>query len=153
LGALIRLRGVRLPPVPDARIGLAGPLYGLGTAVAALGVYSLTHVKIWGIIANFGGVINLFNLIPVWQLDGSRGFHSLTRMQRGIILSLAAVLWLITSTPMLLLIAMGCTYRMFTKDWQTEPDNVGMMHFAGLLVALSAVIIFSAGATVTAGAQ
>jgi Zn-dependent protease len=27
-GALIQLRGVRPPPVPDARIGLAGPLMG-----------------------------------------------------------------------------------------------------------------------------
>ena len=153
LGAFIRLRGVRLPPIPDARIGLAGPVYGLSAALAALGVYSLTHLKIWGVIAYYGAFINLFNLIPVWQLDGSRGFHSLTRMQRGVILSLAAVLWLMTSTPMLLLVAMGCTYRMFTRDWQTEPDNHGMMQFAGLLVMLAAVVALSTGATAAAGVR
>ena len=28
---------------------------------------------------------------------------------------------------MLLLIAAVCGYRMFTKDWQTEPDNGGLL--------------------------
>jgi Zn-dependent protease len=150
LGAFIQLRGVRLPPIPDARVGLAGPVYGLGAALAALAIYAATHVRIWGVIANFGAVINLFNLIPVWQLDGSRGVHSLTRYQRGVVLCAAAGLWLMTSNPMLLLIAVACVYRMFTKDWQAESDNQGLAMFAGLLGALSLVVVLSAGATATA---
>ena len=35
-GAFIQLRGMHLPPIPDSRIGLAGPIYGLGAALAAL---------------------------------------------------------------------------------------------------------------------
>jgi Zn-dependent protease len=152
LGAFIQLRGVRLPPIPDARVGLAGPVYGFGAALAALAIYFITHVRIWGVIANFGAVINLFNLIPVWQLDGSRGLHSLNRTQRGMILTTAGILWMVTSYPMLLLITLVCGYRMFTKDWETEPDNQGLALFAGLLVALSAVVALSKVATATGAA-
>lgn len=149
LGAFIQLRGVRLPPIPDARVGLAGPVYGLGAALAALAIYEVTHIRIWGVIANFGAVINLFNLIPVWQLDGSRGVHSLTRYQRGIVLGTASGLWLLTSNPMLMLIAAACVYRLFTKDWQMESDNQGLAMFTGLLAALSLVAFLTAGATAT----
>src|ERR1035438_1388612 len=134
----------RLPPIPEARVGLAGPLYGVGAALAALGCYYATRAPIWAVIAHFGAVINFFNLIPVWQLDGSRGLRSLTRAQRGIVLATAVGLWMITATPMLLLISAGCAYRLFTRDWQDEPDNEGLMHYLGLLVAFAAIAALSA---------
>jgi Zn-dependent protease len=144
-GAFIQLRGIRLPPIPEARVGLAGPLYGFGAAVAALGCYYATRAPIWAVIAHLGAIINFFNLIPVWQLDGSRGLRSLTRGQRGVVLAAALVLWAITSSPMLLLIAAGCAYRLFTRDWQDEPDREGLMQFVGLLVALAAIATLSDG--------
>jgi Zn-dependent protease len=139
-GAIIQLRGVRLPPLQDSRIGLAGPIYGLGTALFSLAMFFATGSKMWAAIANLGAVINLFNLIPIWQLDGARGFHSLTRTQRAILLGLSTVLWLISSTGMLFLIVLGAAYRLFKKDSNEQPDNIGFMQFAGLLAALTAVI-------------
>ncbi|HEY1341144.1 MAG TPA: site-2 protease family protein [Bryobacteraceae bacterium] len=139
LGAFIRLRGVKVPPIPDNRIGLAGPLYGLGAAAAAMALFAATRAHIWSALAHFGAVVNLFNLIPVWQLDGSRAFHSLTRRQRGLILVLAVVLWIFTSNPMLFLIAAVAAWRMFTRDWQSEPDSGGMIRFAAIMAALALV--------------
>jgi Zn-dependent protease len=150
LGAFIQLRGIKLPPIPDARIGLAGPVYGLCAAAAALGMYYATGVKVWGVIAHFGAWINMFNLIPVWQLDGSRGLRSLTRLQRGVVLIAAGSLWLLAGNPMLALIAIGCTYRMFTRDWQAEADREGLIRFLILLAALAAVVSLSAGTAAVA---
>ncbi len=146
IGAIIQLRGVNLPPIQDARIGLAGPIYGLATALVSLALYYLTGYKAWAVIANLGGFINLFNLIPVWQLDGARGFHSLTRNQRVVLLLLALLLWWFSSTGILLLIAMGAAYCVFfQKNASEKPDNVGFAWFAGLLVALTAVIAATEG--------
>jgi Zn-dependent protease len=143
-GAFIQLRGARVPPIPDARIGLAGPLYGLGAALAAYAAFLVTQAPVWAVIAHFGAQINLFNLIPVWQLDGSRGFHALTRQERGIVLGATVVLALLTGGTLLWLIALGATYRMFTKDWETEPDRQGLLQFLGLLAAFSIVIALTA---------
>jgi len=139
LGAFIQLRGVKVPPVPDNRIGLAGPLYGLGATLAAFGIFLLTHAKVWAAIADFNAWVNLFNLIPVWQLDGSRGFHSLTRGERAIVLAAAVALAILTGNRMLWLVAAGATYRLFTKDWEDERDREGLLQFLGLLAALSIV--------------
>jgi Zn-dependent protease len=140
-GAFITLRGVNLPPVHDARIGLAGPIYGLGAALASAAIYAGTDAKIWAAIAYFGAVVNLFNLIPIWQLDGGRGFHSLTRWQRAVVGAISLALWAASSVPMLLLIALGSGYRLFGKDGAKEPDQVCFAQFAGLLVVLTAVAV------------
>jgi len=107
--------------------------------LAALGVFLATRSRLWGAIAQTGAWINLFNLIPVWQLDGGRGFRALTRHQRVIVLGAALLLWMLTSESMLLLIALGAVYRLFSKDWPDEPDNTALLQFVGLLASLSAV--------------
>jgi Zn-dependent protease len=150
-GALIQLRTFRLPPIPDARIGLAGPLYGLGAALAAFGAYVVTHAPIWAVIAHFGAVINLFNLTPVWQLDGARGFHSLSRPQRAIVVAAALILAMVTHVKMLYLIAVVAAWRVFTRDWEPDGDPQGLMQFLGLLLALSALAAFTADAAAIAG--
>jgi Zn-dependent protease len=140
LGAIIQLRGVALPPVQDARIGLAGPIYGFGAALVAYAAYALTGLKIWAAIAHLGAIINLFNLIPIWQLDGARGFHSQTQWQRVGLLAVAAGLWVVTKESMYLLIILGGSYRLFKRDASQLQDSTGFMQFAGLLVGLGVLV-------------
>jgi Zn-dependent protease len=142
-GAFISMRGHSITRVQDSRVGLAGPIYGFGAALFALAVAYATGNKTWAAISHFGAVINLFNLIPVWQLDGSRGIASLTRTQRIAILSAAAVLWLATSESMLFLIALAFVFRLFTKDAPDEPDQTGLLQFLGILSALTAVAVIA----------
>ena len=142
-GAVVRLKAYPANPSQDARVGLAGPLWGLGAALVAMGIYLVTGSMLWAAIARTGAWINLFNLIPVWQLDGGRGFRALTRQQRVIVLVAAVALWMITSETVLLLIALGAVYRCFSKDWPEEPDNTALLQFAGLLAALSVVYLLT----------
>jgi Zn-dependent protease len=142
-GAFIRLKQLRMTPLQDAAVGLAGPLYGLGAAAFALAAGYVTGAKVWDAIAHFGAIMNLFNLIPVWQLDGGRGFASQTRQQRLYILVTAAIMWWITGEVMLGLVTLGAGYRLFTKDAAQEPDRGGMQAFIGLLVALSVVAMLA----------
>lgn len=142
-GAVVRLKAYPANPSQDARVGLAGPLWGLGAAIAAMGMYLITDSRLWAAIAQTGAWINLFNLIPVWQLDGGRGFRALTRQQRAIVLAASVALWMITSETVLLLIALGAVYRCFSKDWPEEPDHTALAQFIGLLAALSVVYLIT----------
>jgi Zn-dependent protease len=144
LGAFIRMNALRITPIQDARVGLAGPIYGLAAAAFALAAGFFTQAKAWDAIAHFGAVINIFNLTPVWQLDGSRGFSSQSRKQRIVILVTAAMLWFVTKEVMLGVVTAGGVYRLFTKDAAEEPDNLGMLQFLGLLVALSLIAMWAA---------
>jgi len=138
-GAVVRLKAYPANPGEDARVGLAGPIWGFGAALVALGVYIATDSGIWRALAQTGAWINLFNLIPIWQLDGGRGFRALTRQQRIMATGVALVLWAVTSETVLLLISLGGIYRFFTHDAPEQPDNVALFQYVGLLAALSAI--------------
>lgn len=124
-------------------MGLAGPIYGLGAALASLAVFYLTGNGMWAAIAHFGVVINVFNLVPVWQLDGARGVHAMTRGQRGILLLVSMMAGLLTGEKMMFLVALGLGYRLFTKDWAATPDRRGLVQFVGLILAFGLVAVLS----------
>ena len=86
--------------------------------------------------------MNLFNLIPVWQLDGGRGFRALTWIHRWIALAAILVLWAWTKQGLLLLLALGAGYRLFwEKDFARETDNVALGQFVGLIAVLSLMCV------------
>ena len=137
LGAFVRLKQYPANAGQDARVGLAGPIFGLGAAIFAWICALTTGDAIWYAIAHTGAWINLFNLIPIWQLDGGRGFRALSRQQRGIALGVTLAMWAITEQTMLLLIALGAGYRLFSRDYPQEGDNGALTQYAGLIVLLS----------------
>jgi len=80
-GAFVR-HGVLPTPRIGARVALAGPAAGLAAALLALGIGKVTGGAYWIAIAHFGAIINLGNLIPVWQLDGSKVIKPWTGVER-----------------------------------------------------------------------
>ena len=139
VGAVVLLKRHVANPRDDARIGLAGPIWGLAAALGCFLAYRLTGAGIWGALAHVGGWITLFNLIPVWQLDGSRGFHAMSKMQRWLAMGLIAGMWTVGQDGIFLLLLIGAIYRTVTTAAEESADWVAFSQYAGL-VAVSSML-------------
>src|SRR6266516_2996578 len=122
VGAVVRLKQYPADRREDARVGLAGPIWGLGAAVVAYAVYRATGSGIWGAIAHYGAWVNLFNLLPVWQLDGGRGFRALTRGQRWIAAAMIGAMWLVTGEGLLVLLGLAAAASAGFTEGADQPD-------------------------------
>jgi Zn-dependent protease len=136
IGALVMLKQHVDDPRVDARIGLAGPLWGLGAGLAALGLFAVTRAPIWMAIAKLTGFLNLFNLIPVWQLDGSRGFHALSRLERWAVVAVIAAALYLTGQRLLIIVGAVAIYRAAQRD-VGPGDRNAFATFVTLVIALS----------------
>jgi Zn-dependent protease len=138
VGALVMLKQHVDDPLTDAKIGLAGPIWGLGAALAAMTIYGLVRAPIWLAISHLTGFINLFNLIPIWQLDGGRGFHVLSRQERWAVVAVAVAAYLLTDVGLLIIIAAVAGWRALQKE--IGPGDVRIAAtFGALVAALSAL--------------
>jgi Zn-dependent protease len=127
----------------DARIGLAGPLWGAGAGVACLlpAFLSGTSGGVWLAVAHATAYINLFNLTPVWTLDGGRASRALSFPQRMLLLLIMAGLFALTREGIFVILIAGAVYRFFwKKDHALEPDQGAFMEFAGLLILFAAML-------------
>jgi len=139
IGAVVRLQQHPASPSEDARIGLAGPLWGMGAAIAAYLAYLGGGWPLLAAIARWGAWINLFNLLPFWQLDGGRAFRALSRPQRIVAALAMAALWVWTREGMLILLLLVAAVRIFGKDATAEGDRTAVFQYLLLLVVLAAM--------------
>lgn len=137
IGAFVRGRQYPGTPAIDARIGLAGPLWGLGAALAAWGIYAATGAPIWAAIARVGAWINLFNLLPVWHLDGGWAFNALPKKDRWLAAGLLGATWFFTEEPLLVLLGLAAVFRAFSGTAPEKRDVPVLAWYAGLAVALA----------------
>jgi Zn-dependent protease len=137
LGAFIRLKQYPASPHEDARVGLAGPMWGFAAALGSWCIYLATDARIFSAIAQFGAWVNLFNLLPVFQLDGSHAFRALSRWERAAITVLMLVMWITTHEALLLILAAVAGFRIFQKDAPTKRDNTVLLEFAFLIIGFA----------------
>ena len=137
LGAFVRLKQTLQSPREDARVGLAGPIWGLGATLATYGLYLALGWPVLAAVAKFSAWLNLFNLLPVWQLDGGRGFAALTRSQRwGVAAACGAAYWL-TKEGLLVLLLLASAARAWRGATPAEPDSGVLIQFVGLVLSLA----------------
>jgi Zn-dependent protease len=116
-GAYVRLHEQPPSAVENAHVGLAGPLWGLGATLACLLLHTITQQEIFAALTRLSGWVNLFNLLPVWQLDGNRGFSALARIHRFLLAGVAAAA--------------------FVKDAPANSDRRTLYLFSALVLALA----------------
>lgn len=122
----------------SARVGLAGPIWGLGSAVACAAAAVVTEQPIWRALAHTLAFINLFNLLPVWIFDGGFAFRVLTMQQRLLVGAAALVMLLVTGVGMNVFLLMAIGYKVWVaKDNAEKPDWRVAIEFIGLVVTLS----------------
>src|ERR1700674_24179 len=137
LGALIRLRQHPANPREDARIGLAGPIWGCAAAAVAYLVFVLGGGPLWAAVARFGASIKLFNLLPLWQLDGGRAFRALSRQQRLLAIGALAALWGWSREGLLVLLLVVAAAQAFRRDAPEQADRIALAQYVFLAAALT----------------
>ncbi len=137
VGALVRLKQNPTTPMENARVGLAGPIWGLGASVLSLIIYLITNNAIFAAIASVGAWINLFNLLPLMPLDGGRGFQALTRNQRWLAVTAIGIAWFLTGEGLLILLLIAGIIFAFSKTSNSKPDPVALFQYIGLLSVLT----------------
>ena len=157
LGAFILLK----EPVRDvrvnARIGLAGPVWGLGAAVAFYLAFLGTGDPLLGAIAGTVAWMNLFNMLPVWTLDGARGFTSLTRVDRWCVVgALGAMTLVLPDQSMLVILTVvtaGVALMGKPSDRSDRPMLVLYLFLAVALTAIGATALPAAHAAARSATQ
>lgn len=139
VGAVIRSRFYPTDVVAQARVGLAGPIWGLGAALVCYLVYVVTALPAWGALAEIGAWINLFNLTPVWQLDGAHGFKALSRQQRWIAVAAIAAAWIISTKGLLILLLIFAGVTAVKRNAPEQPDRRTLVEYVILIAALTAL--------------
>jgi Zn-dependent protease len=140
LGAYVRSPAYPTTPAQDARVGLAGPIWGMGAALACAAVFVTTQIPIWGALAESGAYLNLFNLVPVWQLDGARAFSAFSKRDRIVAVAAFGLAWFFTHETLLLILAAVATWRAFATAPSTAPDRRALVEYLLLIAVLSGLM-------------
>jgi Zn-dependent protease len=141
LGAFVRMKQAPANAAQNARIGLAGPMWGLAGTFFTWVLYWVTGVPVLAPVAHVAAWINLFNLIPVWQLDGSRGFSALSRRQRWVAALAIAAAWGVTRETFLVFLLAAAVFRAAGKDAPAEGDQKVLLAYCGLVISFALALV------------
>jgi Zn-dependent protease len=116
-------------------------VWGAAAALAALALGAAFDKPIFFTIARIGAWINVFNLLPLWQLDGGRGFAALSRGQRGLVAAVCWALALSGADGMMYLLAIAASFRAAGKgNAPATGDRAVLATYLALLLGLTALM-------------
>ncbi len=136
IGAYVRLKQHVSDPMVDARIGLAGPIAGTTAAAVCMAVYYAGGSEVWFGLAQAGAILNLFNLTPLFSLDGGRAFNAMSRLERSIVMLALGVAVYFSNNGILWLPLVAASIRLFGASPQ-RGDRWTVVTFVALVGVLS----------------
>jgi Zn-dependent protease len=124
LGAAILLKEQPQDVWREFKVAAAGPILGSVGALAVLGVYGLTGRDFWLALAFVGFFLNLFNLAPVWQLDGGRMISAIhPYLWIPGLVGLTALLWFFPSPILIIVVFLGALQAFGWWRNRGAPEN------------------------------
>jgi len=125
LGAAIFQRSHPTDAMKQAQIGIAGPIAGTIGATAAFLLFQSTHIPVLLLMAWIGFYINLFNLVPIWMLDGAWIMGPTTRGVRlvaSLVVLAVAYLFHAAVSPLLVVIGLvGVATAVLGRNKESNP--------------------------------
>src|SRR5438046_6127911 len=125
LGAAIFQRSHPTDAMKQAQIGIAGPIAGTIGATAAFLLFQSTHIPVLLLMAWIGFYINLFNLVPIWMLDGAWIMGPTTRGVRlvaSLVVLSVAYLFHAAVSPLLIVIGLvGVATAVLGRSKESNP--------------------------------
>lgn len=113
IGGAVTMRRYPRSVFVDAQIGLAGPIAGTLASLGSLQLFRATGDELYLAIANWGFLLNLFNLTPVRPLDGGRIAAAITKWMWAFG-ALILVVWLVMwRNPLLLLLVVLSIFQIY----------------------------------------
>jgi Zn-dependent protease len=140
LGAYVKWDALNVPLDIRAEVSLAGPLAGWMAAAGCAAYFITTGDAIGAALARSGAWLNLFNLIPVWSLDGAGAANAVTKNERLILLAVTLGFWMLTGEGIFFLVALGFGWRLFTKDFPEHPSRRTTLYYAVVMALLAGVL-------------
>ena len=139
LGAVVRLQQYPIDAHEEARVGLAGPRWGLGISALVFALGLLTHSAALAAIAKTSAWINLFNLLPIPPLDGGRGFRALANRQRLLAAVLLGAGYAVTEQGMLGMLALVALFRSFQQREDATSSSRALSEYVIVSLLLGAL--------------
>jgi Zn-dependent protease len=139
VGAFVR--GASYPKSPTAAgdVALSGPLWGGVAGVVVLGAGLVTQEAWLCGAAVLVAEVNLFNLLPVWQLDGARATKCLSPKQLLVVGGVGLLAGALAGSPMALLSSGGLLARRWVYPPEGPGDRRTFVFLLALVLGLSAL--------------
>ncbi|NRD77121.1 site-2 protease family protein [Bacillus sp. BRMEA1] len=139
IGAAVALKELPKSAKDESFVAYMGPLFGLISFLPAIPLYLYTHEPFWAIVIILGGLLNLFNLIPITPLDGGRIAAGISTKLwgLGIVLLLAFSIKYLSFMGFIIVI-LGSTqwYRIYKKQKRLHDDQQKVQELEQLIIKL-----------------